>query len=366
MLASAVLSALVLGASVGVEAQLHENEERVDPMLPWIAVDDEGQPSTTYSPTVTTIDGTPTPVNGAPHDLTASVYTWTTWGHITTSTGEPPNPTATKAGSLEGAFSRCYNLDGPFAPFCRPDINSTLLTGNTYYITWDPDYYNRTGLAGKTNATTVEISVRLDYLNTSSNEMLKLDTSDRVPARWGFWPFKLENDHLKGKRVNNVTITLLSSIMGSVEKNKSVALPVSLTAPGLDHTTPTKVPSGGALVIALPIVLGAIALIVIGLFLWHRKTRRIQLGNIMSRSRHGYNGHKHRSLFRRHGKDEGIPLDSSPPPVDYHDLPEQPRRDSDALGSLASSPDRAIFDQDQERNAFREEVARQDRMRRHE
>lgn len=112
----------------------------VDPALPWISVDDESQPATTYTPSPTVVDGTTSWKNGAPHDLTAEVYTWTTWGVISTSTGDPPNPTATgKHG--EGAFSKCSNLDGEQAPFCRPAVNTTLLIGNTYFSKASPFQY---------------------------------------------------------------------------------------------------------------------------------------------------------------------------------------------------------------------------------
>lgn len=117
------------GAAAG---QLQRREDLQT--VPWVTVDDEGQPRKTITPSITTVSGTPSPIgDAAPHDLTASVYTWTTWGKITTSTGTPPNPTATSANTGSGAFSRCYNKDGEFAPFCRPLHNSTLLTGSTYY-----------------------------------------------------------------------------------------------------------------------------------------------------------------------------------------------------------------------------------------
>jgi hypothetical protein len=103
-----------------------------DATSPWVEVNDESQPKTTHTPTMTTVSGTPSAINGAPYDLTASVYTWTTWGVPSTSTGSPPNPTATGSNG-EGAFTRCQNPDGDFAPFCRPSHNSTLLVGNTYF-----------------------------------------------------------------------------------------------------------------------------------------------------------------------------------------------------------------------------------------
>ncbi|POR36797.1 Uncharacterized protein TPAR_03006, partial [Tolypocladium paradoxum] len=268
MHASAILAGLALCRAAAAAAAPDAVEQRVEDLrtLPWVAVDDEGQPSKTVTPSVATVGGTPSPVDGAPHDLTASVYTWTSWGAIATSTGTPPNPTATNPATGEGAFSRCYNRDGDFAPFCRPLHNSTLLTGNTYYITWDPDFYNHTTGGGgddnnnNNNSSTLEIAVRLDYLNHSSNEMLKFDTFDRVPAKWGFWPFKVDDSLLKGSHLNNVTITLLSSPRGSNDKTKSVALPVALARPQLGRTAPSSDPSPRTLLIALPLTLGVCAL----------------------------------------------------------------------------------------------------------
>ena len=229
------------------------------------------------------------------------------------------------------------------------------------------------------------MAVRLEYLNTTSNEMVLLDTFERVPAAWGFRAWKVDRSFLKGKRLNNVTIALHASVKGSYEvTNKTAPLPVAITDPDLDHTTPSPVPKGDTLVIALPVVFGTIALLVVGLCIWNRKTRRIDLGNIMSRSRRsrGYDGRsRRRDLFRRGGgaaKDNGIQLDAapmSPPPHggDHYysdELPPagRPRGDSDGLGSLAGSPVDPTFERQGTtgagRNAFRDEVARQERQRR--
>lgn len=112
-----------------VDAVIERRAEQTDA---WVTVDDEGQPSTTYTPSMTVIDGTTSVKDAAPHDLTASLFTITYYAKITTSTGQPPNPTAS-AKSGQGAFARCHNLDGDFAPFCAPYVNSTIYTGNTYY-----------------------------------------------------------------------------------------------------------------------------------------------------------------------------------------------------------------------------------------
>lgn len=132
--AAAALWATSVSASAMPTAYLEERalEKRADQTAPWVTVDDEGQPAKTYTPHMETSGGTTKVVDAAPHDITASVYTFTSWEKITTSTGAPPNPTATGKNN-EGAFARCYNTEGDWAPFCDPANNSTLLTGNTYY-----------------------------------------------------------------------------------------------------------------------------------------------------------------------------------------------------------------------------------------
>ncbi|KAH6609256.1 hypothetical protein Trco_002602 [Trichoderma cornu-damae] len=345
-------------------------QPRADPTAPWVTVGDEGTPVQTVTPKVTTVSGTPTLVDVAPHDITASVYTWTSWGAITTSTGRPPNPTAL-SNNNDGVFARCYNKDGDDAPFCTPYRNSTLLTGSTYYITWDPDYYNKTSF---TTNTTYEVTVRLDYLNKTSNEWAKLETydDDRVPASWGFWPLQVTKDMLKGEKTNNVTITLLVAPQGSKDKNSSIAIPVAFQNPSLPHNPDPQVPKGHTLSIALPLTFGFIVFVVVGVFMWNRKTRRIELGNIMSRSRHGYNGRKaRRNIFRSKKNVGSIQLHNADDHMsgeDYHDAPIPARRDSEALGSLAGTPIHETFEQQGttggHRNAFRDEVARQNQERR--
>lgn len=106
---------------------------RADPTAPWVSVDDEGRPAKTLTPFMTVgEDGTSYREDAAPHDLTATVYTYTNYGKVTTTTGDPPNPTATNVNN-QGAFPRCFNIDGENAPFCAPTQGSTLFEGSTYY-----------------------------------------------------------------------------------------------------------------------------------------------------------------------------------------------------------------------------------------
>ncbi|KAG6107467.1 hypothetical protein E4U14_004152 [Claviceps sp. LM454 group G7] len=333
---------------------------------PWVVVDDEGVPASVLTPTMTTVSGTPSPVNAAAHDLTASVYTITNYGHVYVTTQAPPNPTPTNAKTYEGSFSRCYNKKGQYAPFCRPTHNSSIYVDYTYYVTWDTDWFNQTEQFSKTGF----VSLRINYFNGTTGEQSDRDIFDQAyPASYGFLPFKVESRYLKGQRSNNVTLQLVGHEIQNTTAptNKTVELPVVITTAPLDPTPPTPVPEGQTLLIALPVTFGVIVLLLVGVSLWNRQARRIELGNVMGRSRKGYTGRRTRDLFRRQNK--GIQLDPAPlsPPIDYRDMPDQPRRDSDALGSLTGSPVRADFEQQGTTggpNTFREEMTRQERERR--
>lgn len=122
---------------------------------------------------------------------------------------------------------------------------------------------------------------------------------------------------------------------------------------------PSKPPSGEALYIAIPTVLGFVALMVFGTCIWNRKARRIELGNIMGRGRGGYGVGKSRRqrMFGKGARKDRILLTEQEGGQVYRDEPQQrggddddwkrevpggadglPRRDSDALGSLAGTP----------------------------
>lgn len=246
-------------------------------------------------------------------------------------------------------------------------------------VTWDPEYYNETLPSANS---TFEISLRLDYFNRTADnsdegKLVKLDETDSVPASWGVFALKIEGKHIKGSKPHNVTITLMANVKGSAAKNETGTVNVLVDR----HTTPdielSKGPDHDDLVIALPVVFGTIILIAVGLFLWNRKTRRIQLGNIMSRSargRAGYTGRSARDIINRNGRkdDVGIALEPTRTGGYRDDVDNgygRPRGDSD-LGSLtAASPTVGGFGQAHTyggENAFREELRRQDELRRNE
>lgn len=246
-------------------------------------------------------------------------------------------------------------------------------------VTWDPDFFNETN--SQFNATT-EATLRLDYLNTTAgvNEytFLRDDYGD-FPTEWGFAVLHITDDLRSGKSVNNVTIQLVTHLKGSNDKNHTTdPLHVAISKPGFPDNKPTPAPKDKEITIAIPATLGAIVVLVIGLCIWNRKTRRIKLGNIMSRSRHGYSGRSERRRLFRNGNKDAVPngdsggeihLDDTMPSrgPEYRDVPERQQRGSDDLDSLAGSPTQDSFQEQGTtggRNAFRDEMNRQDNERR--
>ncbi|KAI1765076.1 hypothetical protein GGR53DRAFT_491468 [Hypoxylon sp. FL1150] len=338
---------------------------------PWVTVNDDGKPST-VTPVLTTISGTPTILSGAPHDLTATVFTETSMGKISTSTGTAPMATAT-ASDGAGSFQVCNNKDGDYAPWCIPTEGTTLYPGTTYYFTWDTSYFT---------SPNTSILVQGNYVNETTGEVTdQAFQSAKWSASWGFWSYKIEDSLLKYQPSKNISLELATLAVNgsSSEILKGPTIMVS--------RIPSYTPDTGksidkrALIIALPTIFGFIGLMVLGTCMWNRKSRRIEIGNIMSRGRHGYgigkSGRSRMGLGKREKANERIQLMEREVQADggevYRDLPDRPRRDSDALGSLAGTPtedrrmdfhgpgardqrDRAAGD----RNVFRSELRRQD------
>src|SRR6478735_2572089 len=241
-----------------------------------------------------------------------------------------------------------------------PAVDVSLVITNRFSVTWDPDYFNKTK---SSDNSTLMVTARLDLYNRTSESWVKYKefTDSAVPAAWGYWPFDVKQDYMKYSPYN-ISITLYSNSNNSLEKTKSSSLYLNLNDQNFPEKSHEKLPEGQTLTIALPVVFGSLFLLIVGGFLWNRKTRRIGLGNISSRSRHGYTGRAKRRIFG--ARDNGIQLDTSvPPPGEYRDAPQRARADSDGLGSLAGSPVDATFPQQGTtggRNAFRDEVRRQE------
>ncbi|KAK0735030.1 hypothetical protein B0T26DRAFT_632653 [Lasiosphaeria miniovina] len=336
-----------------------------NPTAAWVTVDDSGH-AKTVTPVLTTISGTPTVISAAPHDATATVFTYNNFDGAVTSTG-PAEPQATNSEGA-GAFAVCHNTDGNYKPFCSPTNNTTIYPGGIHYITWDPLFFKTSG-----SNTTVKI---MGFYNV--NETDQAFSSGNMAAAWGFYQWSVDKDLLTTKGASDVNITLRIAALPI-----GAAAAVWVTGPTVRVTYPpgrfdhkTEPPSGPALYIGLPTVLGVIILLLCGTCYWNRHKRRIGLGNIMSRRRHGYGIGKSRRQRTKATKEQAIHL------MDRQEVgggiggavgEGRPRRDSDALGSLAGSPteDRHFDDfipragggahdgNCREGNAFRDELARQ-------
>jgi hypothetical protein len=396
-------------------------DKRANPTDIWVSVDGDGKPST-VTPVATTVSGTPTVLSGAPNEITGTVFTVTSMGAVRTSTGITPLVTATAANGA-GAFARCFNKDGSngvVVPFCTPGNGSTLFVDRTYYgifpspsplslhsvlvlpfchrsfpyvhpsnttpVTWDPDFF------AAPNITSDKIDVRLQASkhNTTTNAILgdPIDLTETKRANLGFAAWKIDGSLLAGLPGGNsgINITLrlaYNQIVGGNGVKELIGPTILVAYTPAYHPEPTKLPEGAALYIGLPTIAGVVLLCVIGTCIWNRKARQIGIGNVMSRSRHGYGVGKSRAqrLGARvrksmgRGKDHGaIQLVEREVPYEqqYRDAPERgrtterARRDSD-LGSLAGSPVgdrfRAQGVSGGGRNVFREEMRRQDQDR---
>ncbi|KAK3945446.1 hypothetical protein QBC46DRAFT_445354 [Diplogelasinospora grovesii] len=410
----------LLGSSVASAAAILPRQAAAETEA-WVTVDESGVPKT-VTPVVSTINGTPTIISGAPHDVTATVFTRTANAVVTTSTGDAAASTPTAADSSgSGAFATCQNTDASnYAPFCTPANNATLYPGSTYYITWNPSYFDAAN-------TTVKV---MGFYNDNQTE--QAFSSSSMAAGWGFYQWPVTNDLLSTKHANAVNITIRIAALPTFSGNSSTPVASAKWIPGptavvMYSPTPAppkaEMPTGPALYIGLPTIVGFVLVVAVGTCVWNRKARRIDIGNIMSRGRRGYGVGKSRTQrmlgksisSRRRNKEQAIRLMDR----NVHDTEEgeegglyrdelqqhhqqqwpaqkgggyqvqvqqheggRPRRDSDSLGSLAgditpTEEDRRMdFDFDlhlpshrpqqqheTSNNAFRNELGRQDRER---
>ncbi|KAH8899216.1 hypothetical protein GQ53DRAFT_302783 [Thozetella sp. PMI_491] len=380
---------LLIGAAAAVPAAApaptplaaRDDEPSLDP---WVTVNESGQPRT-VTPVLTTISGTPTVISAAPYELTGTVFTRTDNGDVRTSTGTAaPLPTATNVVGA-GVFDVCRNKDGDFKPFCMPSDNATLYTGAVYYVTWDPTFFNGSN-------TTVQVQGFVHNITTNEITLDPAFPSSPMPAGWGFYQWALDDNLLSSRGLNAVNVTLRMAVLnGPAQWYDGPRVLVSYKP--IYRQPPAQAPTGPALYIGLPTVLGFVAVILVGTCIWNRKSRKIGLGNIMSRSRHGYGAGKSRAARMmgsrsRRNKEQGIRLmerdvGGLPEHEVYRDVPEtrrkqaerhvEPldvgiaRRDSDALGSLAGTPteERHMdLGRPGKGNVFRDELSRQNIERR--
>ena len=245
-------------------------------------------------------------------------------------------------------------------------------------MTWDPTYFPGS------NATIKVIG----FVYNSTSGIVTSDeafSSSNMAAGWGFYQWALDGSVLttRGAGALNVTIKIATLNPAGWLTGPTVLV----TNKPIYRPPPTSPPTGPALYIGLPTIVGFAALLLIGTCIWNRKQRQIGLGNIMGRGRKGYGVGKSRAQRllgkrSRRNEDQGIRLmerDINAAPEEVyrdHVAPTKreidpidvgiARRDSDALGSLAGTPteDRQMeLNRATKSNAFRDELSRQHRER---
>ncbi|TVY54311.1 hypothetical protein LCER1_G003225 [Lachnellula cervina] len=325
---------------------------RADPTLePWVSVDASGSPVATITPVLTTVDGVATTISEAPASLTATTTSQS--DNKPTQSSGAADPTSTGGGS----FQVCRNMDGESAPFCKPGNGSSVYVGETYYVTWDTNFFT------EKNAT---VLVQANFVNVSDGGAQAFQSPKTVNG-YGFISWTVDKELLRGKSWNNITLFI-------VPLNPIANEPTSFQGPTVKVTNrpaeyyrqpPPKAPKGQSLYIALPSVFGFIVICVCGGFIINRKHRKIGLGNVMGR-RNGYGVGKSRRQRMGLSKKKGgaIKLREQELTADgqYRDTPTERERsraghtrtDSDTLGSLAGSPT------EERPNLFRDEMSRQE------
>ncbi|KAI1749808.1 hypothetical protein F4782DRAFT_533067 [Xylaria castorea] len=349
---------------------------------PWVTVDVDGTAST-VTPVLTTISGTPTILSGAPPDITDPVFTYTSYGKVVTSTrSAPPAPTATGGGA--GSFAVCENMNGEFAPWCKPDGGTPLYIGTTYYFTWDPDYFTSRNLTGR-NSTVQIVGNHINQTTGDIRTESPAFMSSFIPAGFGYASIKMTDDILLHQGSQNISLSLIVVVGSQRQETKGPQINVT-TRPGPVADAKGKLPKDASLAIALPTVFGFIIICVAGTYIYNRHHRSIQLPSVMGRN---YDvGKSGRSRFRFGKRSKAAKASKASERIQlmerevqaeggevYRDLPnpaDRPRRDSDALGSLAGTPteDRrmelgrpGVADSPTTGNAFRDEIRRQDHER---
>jgi hypothetical protein len=283
---------------------------------------------------------------------------------------------------------------------CPPDSSTprqsrlTLAPLSPFLVTWDASFFK--------GNTTVQLTG--SSFNTTTGEILdQAFPPTEINAGWSFYAWTVDRAILSAKSASavNISLTIAALQTGSEAMTPYQGPRLLVTEKPVYHQPKSKPPTGLALYIGLPTVLGFVVLLLVGTYLWNRKTRRIDVGNIMGRGRGGYGVGKNR---RQRIREQGIRItdqdvgprgaggegaaaqhyrDDVPAPEDRaargetgwrQEVPgrhddfdfDMPRRDSDALGSLAGTPteDRRMeLGRGERGNAFRDEVSRQDHER---
>jgi hypothetical protein len=222
------------------------------------------------------------------------------------------------------------------------------------------------------------VMVALQYPNDTSRVAW---TSTALPKEHGLTTVTIDSAWLEGWDARNFTLVWVSYAPGaSTNDPKHTSYNVTVAVKPAEHLPagpPTKAPDKQSLLIALPVALGAVLLIVLGLFCGMSSHRKIGLGSIMGRGRRGYGTNKSRrertaaaaaggkgGAIRLEDREKATTAAAGQLAMPYHDEDEiAPAPDSWDLGPASRGHVReaslgSLVDED-EPNAFRREIQNQ-------
>jgi hypothetical protein len=263
--------------------------------------------------------------------------THATDGELSPSTGAAkPVPTNDKG---TDAFVACHNTDGEFKPFCLPKHTDVYYPDSMHYstsstsprspllldpiltnqpsptVTWDPSFFPGANTTLKLLGFYTNTSTPTPKPGPPTGEE-EAFSSENIDAGWGFYQWRLS-----GSLISNTPHELVNITLHMVALPKGGSAAQWLTGPTITLRWKPKPPPAPkppknddqALYIALPIVFGGAALIIVGTYFCNRQIRRIEVGSIasrraLSRKIKGGVGASRKDRARNKDKEQGIRL----------------------------------------------------------
>lgn len=237
-----------------------------------------------------------------------------------------------------GSFQACDNADGVYAPFCQPAQNSSLYPGTTYYVTWDPSVFD------SDNTTVI---VEGSYVNTTSDEITaQAFSSPEMEAGRSYYAWTVDGSALPledtdtdtdagaDSAVFSIALVIRALVAGSnttaqvypgptvvvvVAGANMTARRAAAAAAAAYRDEAPGVPTGAALYVGLPTVLGFCVLMIFGVCAWNRQARRIGLGNISGKAGGARGARMGRRMTTRRDRKQAIRLAGHDGPEDDED-----------------------------------------------
>lgn len=234
---------------------------------PWVTIDAAGQ----FSTVTPSLSGKST-VSAPPSALTQPTpYILSINGHATTTTASPPVASATGPGTV-GAFMACRlgqdDVTDQKGPFCQPREGTQIATNHTYFVVWDPSSF----------AANTTVAVEGSFGNSKEGF-----ASEPFQAHNGFYawtvPSSLVTAHGDASGHVNVTFSLAYNASTIPDPtagagNNGTFKQLLVQGPSVIVTNTVVLPHPkhhhrvAAVAIAVPVVIGAAVLCLLGFCVW--------------------------------------------------------------------------------------------------